>query len=98
MEVKGIIEALNYYFSNTFKDKGVFLHKITFGDTKVGAYKKAQLEIYYKELKKKAVLVDTLNLAGKVINGDKGPLTEDVCKAFIVWLILNKDKIDSYGV
>lgn len=98
MGIKEILEAVNYYFSNRFKDKGVFIHKLVFNDTRVGAYKEAQLDIYYKELKKKAVLVDTLKLTGKVINNDKENLTKDLCKAFLVWLILNLDKIDSYGV
>lgn len=100
MNIKDIVESLNYYFHNYICNSlnAAFIYKLTFNNTRIGAYKEAQLDIYFKKLKEKAVLVDTLKLTGKVINDDKGPLTEDVCKAFIVWLLNNKEKIESYGI
>lgn len=98
MGIKEIIEALNYYFNISNSNKGTFIHKLSFENTRIGAYKEAQLALYYKELKKKAVLVDTIKLVGKVVSDDKKALTEDLCKTFIAWLITNKNKIDSYGI
>ena len=98
MEVNILIQGLNNYFSNKFKDKGIFLHKLSFNNTRMGAYKEAQLDIYYKELKSKAVTVDTLKLVGKVINDDKTKLIEAICVAFMSWMIENKEKINSYGI
>ena len=97
MEINILIQGLNNYFSNKFKNKGVFLHKLSFNNTRIGAYKEAQLDIYYKELKAKAVIVDTLKLVGKATNDDKSKLIEAICLAFISWMIENKDKIDNYG-
>lgn len=100
MTIKDIADSLNYYFHNYVcsDTNKSFLHKLTFNNTKIGAYKEAQLDIYFKKLKEKAVLVDTLRLTGKVINEDKTQLTENLCKIFIAWLIDNKDNIEKYGV
>jgi hypothetical protein len=96
MKLKYIIDALNHYYLKKFPNaKGWFIGKETIEPTKVNAYKKYKVEIYY-HLPGKNTLAFTQQLIDRCPEGAEEYLKERFITTLLEELFTHLQEFDVY--
>ena len=96
MKLKHIIEALNHYYAKRFPNaSGWFIGKESIEPTKLNAYKKYRIEIYY-HLPGKNILAYQQQLIDRCPEGAEEELKERLNIALLEGLFDNLLEFDKY--
>ena len=96
MKLKYIVDALNRYYSKKFPNaKGWFIGKESIEPTKLNAYKKYKVEIYYHAPGKNH-LAYTQQVIDRCPEGAEEILKERLITALLEGLFTNLNSFDSY--
>ena len=96
MKLKYIVDALNRYYSKKFPNaKGWFIGKESVEPTKLNAYKKYKVEIYYHTPGKNH-LAYTQQVIDRCPEGAEEILKERLITALLEGLFTNLNSFDSY--
>ena len=96
MKLKYIVDALNRYYSKKFPNaKGWFIGKESVEPTKLNAYKKYKVEIYYHTPGKNQ-LAYTQQVIDRCPEGAEEILKERLITALLEGLFTNLNSFDSY--
>lgn len=96
MKLKQVVEALNHYYAKRFPNaKGWFIGKESIEPTKLNAYKKFRIEIYY-HLPGKNHLAYQLQFVDRCPEGVEEELKERLFIALLEGLFENLTELDKY--
>lgn len=96
MKLKYIVDALNRYYSKKFPNaKGWFIGKESIEPTKLNAYKKYKVEIYYHTPGKNH-LAYTQQVIDRCPEGAEEILKERLITALLEGLFTNLNSFDNY--
>jgi len=96
MKLKYIVDALNRYYSKKFPNaKGWFIGKESVEPTKLNAYKKYKVEIYYHTPGKNHIAY-TQQVIDRCPEGAEEVLKERLITALLEGLFTNLNSFDSY--
>lgn len=96
MKLKYITDALNHYYLKKFPDaKGWFIGKESIEPTKLNAYKKYKVEIYYHTPGKNH-LAYTKQLIDRCPEGAEDALKEKMITTLLTDLFINLTEFDKY--
>lgn len=96
MKLKNIIEALNHYYLKRFPNaKGWFIGKEYSEPTKLNAYRKYRVEIYY-HIPSKNTIAFTVQMIDRCINDSEDILRERALTALLEEIFTNITDLDKY--
>lgn len=96
MKLRNIVDALNRYYLNKFPNaKGWFIGKEYTEPTKLNAYKKYVLQIFYHTPGKNH-LAFTRQLIDKCPEGMEEVLNEKLYTDFLGFIFINLNELDKY--
>lgn len=96
MKLQYIVDALNHYYLKKFPNaKGWFIGKESFEPTRLNAYKKYRVEIYYHTPGKNHLAVTT-QLVDRCLEGENDILKEKAVTTTLATVFSNLNKFDEY--
>jgi len=96
MKLKNIVEALNHYYLNRFPNAtGWFIGKENTEPTKLNAYKKFRLEIFYHTPGKNH-LAFTIQLIDRCIEGSEDLIKDKMYTTLLTEIFSNIQMLDKY--
>ena len=96
MKIKYIVEALNHYYLERFPNaKGWFIGKETIEPTRLNAYKRYKVEIFY-HVPGKNTLAYTQQLVDRCPEGEEESLKERMIATILADLFIHLSDFDEY--